>query len=516
MCQACKTQPAQLLCKCSDIYLCEQCIGSHIMQVFNVKHKPTKISSFDTIELETYEFSPEIEKAIYSKLSNEILELEEFRKLALQKISELLQEAEKQLLETSEKVMHSISDVVEIAQNDISNALSLLSYRGTCSNYILEVFKKCKQADEVREIDVVHKSLEYNAFNIAEVINSSLLFNIQITDQPLPPSPCKTDQLLQKLKLYTVKPSMPEPLRIDKNDEDEEALFIPSRRTITSIELELINKPFNYDRVSRTFSKTSFDKTCQVLPPCIYHFVQNSNRIVWYNIETAKWEQLAAPNHIFFKDSAWCLCEGGKLMNTGGYEFQAKDQTFLINLHLKTEEKCPNMPTKRYKHAQVSLGNSVYVIGGLGCKRTLKSVEIFNLETWKWKKAGNMSCGREYPAACSHDGKIYIIGGVSNQSVEVFSPLAKKFILLNIKISSPGRSCVFSYDDYIIILRGDTLTKFITKSLTTIEKSKVMHCDWMMQGDPYITKDTIYFYFMEELFALDLVSNLIRLIGQIS
>ena len=203
-------------------------------------------------------------------------------------------------------------------------------------------------------------------------------------------------------------------------------------------------------------------------------------------------------------------------MNTGGYEFQAKDTVYVIDLNTRKEEKSHNMPRKRFKHAQVPLGSYVYVIGGIGKKAPMKSVYRYNLYSKRWKKVGNMSCAREYPGACSHEGKIYIVGGVRSQSIEVFSPLAQRFTLLNIKISSPGRCCVFSYDDYIIILRGDTLAKFIPKSLTSIEKAIVVDCDWMMSGEPYITKDCCYFYYLQELFCLDIYNNSIRLIGQIS
>ena len=126
-----------------------------------------------------------------------------------------------------------------------------------------------------------------------------------------------------------------------------------------------------------------------------------------------------------------------------------------------------------------------------------------------------MSCYREYPGACSHEGKIYIVGGIGCQTIEIYSPLTKKFSLLNLKISSPGRNCLFSYDDYIFILKGDTLTKFITKTMTTIEKSKVMHCDWTMSGDSFVTCNSCYFFFFQELFKLDIFMNTIHLVGQI-
>ena len=88
-----------------------------------------------------------------------------------------------------------------------------------------------------------------------------------------------------------------------------------------------------------------------------------------------------------------------------------------------------------------------------------------------------MNFCRENPAACSHERKIYIVGGIGCCSIEIYDPFSRVFILTNIKISSPGISCIFSYDDHIIILKGDSLTKFIPRSMTTIEKQKVLYSD---------------------------------------
>ena len=287
LCQTCKTAPAQLLCKCNNVYLCEQCIGNHIMQIFTVKHKPIKISSCESIELETFAFPLEFEGAIRSKLSNEILEIEEFRKLALQKVSELMQAAEKQLLETAEKVMVSISDICEIAHDDISNAISLLSYRSNTINYILEIFKTCTSIDEIRNIKIIHKSLEYTTFNIAELINSSLLFNVQITNQPSPIILNKTDIKLEKLIL---SPSRSDEIKINYDNKTEiannESILteisyssLPvNRRTINNIELELIAKEISSNRISRAMS--SRFSLIQSLASCVYYFVPNTNRIL--------------------------------------------------------------------------------------------------------------------------------------------------------------------------------------------------------------------------------------------
>ena len=196
LCQNCKTSPAKLLCKCNNVYICEQCIGNHLMQVLNVKHKPVTISS---MSFGLKSFPSELEAAVHSKLSNELLELEEFRKLALQKLSEILQQAEKELLETAEKVIFSISEACENASRDLSNALSFINLRHNSSNFILDMFNTCTSTEEVREKSILYKSLEYEAFNVAKLVNSSVFFNLEITDTPTIPS--HTSVILEKLKM---------------------------------------------------------------------------------------------------------------------------------------------------------------------------------------------------------------------------------------------------------------------------------------------------------------------------
>ena len=483
------------------------------MQVLNVKHKPVTISS---MSFGLKSFPSELEAAVHSKLSNELLELEEFRKLALQKLSEILQQAEKELLETAEKVIFSISEACENASRDLSNALSFINLRHNSSNFILDMFNTCTSTEEVREKSILYKSLEYKAFNVAKLVNSSVFFNLEITDTPTIPS--HTSVILEKLKMssdsiFCRYNSESNQKAIDtclKLDETAPVFKIAN----SNIELKSL-KPSSkhFNRLSRTYSLKSTENLSQ--SPCIYNFLQNTNKIAWYNIEKQTWHEHGVPNHIFLKDSAWSLCEGGKLMITGGYEFQAKDHVFLFDLNSKIEEKASNMPNKRCKHAQVSLGNYVYVIGGVGNSSCLKSVDKFNLYRKKWKKTGNMNFCRENPAACSHERKIYIVGGIGCCSIEIYDPFSRVFILTNIKISSPGISCIFSYDDHIIILKGDSLTKFIPRSMTTIEKQKVLYSDWIMNGEPFITHNSCYFFFMEELFKLDLLNNSVNLIGKL-
>ena len=65
--------------ECCNKSLCEQCIGTHLMQIAIIKHRPTQLNPT---------FDNSITQAIHTKLANEILELGEFKTFSLQIIND--------------------------------------------------------------------------------------------------------------------------------------------------------------------------------------------------------------------------------------------------------------------------------------------------------------------------------------------------------------------------------------------------------------------------------------------
>jgi predicted component of type VI protein secretion system len=479
------------------------------MQIIPGKHRPVKLNTGSS-DPQRNSASFDLESVIHSKLTNELLELEEFRKLSLQKVSELLQRAEQELLETAQRVMISLNDLCEIAHRDISSAISLINFRDTSNNYILNMFKSCKSAEEVRNLGIIHKSLIYVPFNVVEIINSSICFNLQITQ-----SPSEIDlkgENLQKLT-FGLSPSQ-QNFKVKASEQNTASPSV--KRSISNIEVELVNKRVIVERSITEILERHENPSLLPgnIPRIIYYFMPGTNRIVWFNAEDSSFHDIQIHDRIFFKDSAWSLCEGNKIMNTGGCEFQVKDSVFLFNLETRTEIKAPSLPNRRCKHAQVALGKFVYVVGGLSKKGSLKSVDKFNLESGKWRKAGNLSFPREHPGCCTHDGKIYIVGGVGCSAVEIYNPISKKFFLLNLKTPSPGRNCLFSYDDCILILAGESLMKFIPRSMSIIEKGKVESFDWNMSGDPYVMDNNCFFFYIDQVFQLSISDCVVSCVGK--
>eukprot|EP00091_Calanus_sinicus_P011320 TRINITY_DN25666_c0_g1_i1.p1 TRINITY_DN25666_c0_g1~~TRINITY_DN25666_c0_g1_i1.p1 ORF type:complete len:122 (+),score=15.26 TRINITY_DN25666_c0_g1_i1:105-470(+) len=83
------------------------------------------------------------------------------------------------------------------------------------------------------------------------------------------------------------------------------------------------------------------------------------------------------------------------------------------------------MPATLYRHCQVQMGTSVYVMGGYGSSGW--SASVFVLEDSVWREASPMVTPRSFHACTAHEGKIYAIGGNDGSSilssVEIYDPL---------------------------------------------------------------------------------------------
>ncbi|XP_076803089.1 kelch domain-containing protein 8A-like [Clavelina lepadiformis] len=85
------------------------------------------------------------------------------------------------------------------------------------------------------------------------------------------------------------------------------------------------------------------------------------------------------------------------------------------------------MPTKRGDFAVASIDNQVVVVGGLGNEgKPLSSTELFNPETKKWKRLTDMPRAHSTCSCVTHQGKLYVIGGVTpdgpTATCEIFQP----------------------------------------------------------------------------------------------
>ncbi|OMJ82554.1 hypothetical protein SteCoe_16719 [Stentor coeruleus] len=522
------------------------------MKNFAFKHRPQRIVDyFANTERNSIELKgrTELKAAIHSKLSNEVLELEEFRKISLQKISEMLQFTEKQLLETVEKLMNMVSDECENAQREIRNAIALLRLPEIQYNPVLSMFDSCKSPDDVRDLNVIYKNLDLEYPNMHETIHNAVNFCLQVTTSPVIQALSVKDQknvrrdrrdpeyrrsssnnltfrsaislndeateleksstsIGSKLSSKTSKPIKPSPL-ISKYKTQRSVT--PSKpKFFENIEMEL-KKPKQEANSTEKNINNPVQKNISLLFPYIVYFFPTTNRFTIYNVIEANFKSIVLPNKMFLEHSAWSLCEGGRIIQTCGFDTRPRSDVFVFKFSSESAEKCSSTNYKRYKHAQVSLGNYVYVIGGFN-KIALKSVERLNLLNFKWRKVGGLNIGRVFPTACAHHGKIYVAGGEDERSIECFNTLTKKFTMMSCALERPFRNCMFSYDDKILILQGSARYEWDGKSPSMIKTGNVDEKNWLTMGDYYAISNEIYFISEKMLFRYDLIGYRIILV----
>lgn len=79
--------------------------------------------------------------------------------------------------------------------------------------------------------------------------------------------------------------------------------------------------------------------------------------------------------------------------------------------------------------AAVTLNDDIFIFGGYDGQNVLRSCEVYNVKLNRWQHIAPMRYSRMKHSAVAHDGKIYVIGGVSNirkgsvfRSVECYIP----------------------------------------------------------------------------------------------
>ena len=124
-------------------------------------------------------------------------------------------------------------------------------------------------------------------------------------------------------------------------------------------------------------------------------------------------------------------------------------------------QQLPDLRTERSALATASLSGKVFAIGGQSNKQTMATMEIFDLGSEKWLSCDHklaLGC-RKYAAACTLNGRIYLVGGVNEKrarlsSIEAYDPREGSWRQVA-DMASPRSSCgVSSLGDRIYIVGG--------------------------------------------------------------
>jgi N-acetylneuraminic acid mutarotase len=92
------------------------------------------------------------------------------------------------------------------------------------------------------------------------------------------------------------------------------------------------------------------------------------------------------------------------------------------------------MPTPRTEIAVASLGDDIYVIGGLGSSdQPVDIVEVYNVKNNTWSRAVPLPQPLHHTAASSFGGKIYVVGGyfdrqwTASNKLFIYDPLKRQW-----------------------------------------------------------------------------------------
>lgn len=424
-CLLCKEEAS---IKCCEKEFCSSCVGTHMMQVITTKHRPIQIVENGNRNLIVH---------IQTCLNNELLELEEFRNYCLQVISSFNSSLQNQVNKVCQDYQNLVLAKCQEFENSLKKSLSHLILQQ--NNTVLEFFKDCQTAEDIKKVKILQKSINCDVGILEDLLNDSISF-------------CLDFNL-------------------------SEASFLPDH----------INDGKNLaDSSNQSYSNiVKWHQFPVAFQPIIYNFIPASNRIEFCGIHEQSLSELQIDGESFPKMAAWNTSQDGKLILTGGFEEVPKRESFVFSIFEKKTEKFPKMSTGRYNHAQLEAGCYIYVIGGSNGS-PLRDCERFNLHRKEWTAFSKLVVARECPAACYFQGIIYVFGGNGIESIECCNISKPEFKLINVRMPGPGRCCVFVHDFDIFVLQKGKIFQFLYKEVKLLTKGNYYDEDVWSSCEPVV------------------------------
>ena len=416
---------------CCCLTFCTSCIAAHMMQLAVTKHSPVHhLSQKDPVLL----------SSIRSRLLNELLELEEFKKYSLQVIQTFSSSAKsiiKSFCTAKQNSVLSKCKEIEAALN-----LSLIKLALPDSTPTLDLFKSCKTSEDIKEVKIIDKSINCIQSLFEDVLEDSISFS---------------------LELY----------------EPEEVLIstMPRNRSF-EVASSAFSDPIKGHHFPKAFVET------------VFNFVPMASKLEFCSLHSLEFEDLVLDGQKFPACAAWSVTEDSKLVMTGGLDENARKECFMFNIFGRKIEKMPKMNGSRFNHAQISIGCYVYVFGGRA-EVGLRECERFSLNRKEWSSIGKLNVAREFPAVSHCNGKIFVFGGAGVESIEFCKVTKPVFKIMNLRLSSPGRCCCFSYDGEIFVLSKTGTFRYIVKEEKMVVLSHSENPETWSSCEPVITSSLI-------------------------
>ena len=194
-------------------------------------------------------------------------------------------------------------------------------------------------------------------------------------------------------------------------------------RKVFSIDLNNLNnvKPVRKMKRPRQF----FQAVC--IKNEVY-VVGDDIRIHKYSFFTNAWKRVG---DMYDYRSGYCVCSFmDDVYAIGGSLKTAIKSCIRFNTKSRTWKEVAKMNEARYDAACTIFTGEVVVSGGEGRRRTSKTVEAYDHVADKWSYMPNMIKRRIRHKLVAVNNKLFVVGGLSTKSCEVFDSTSNKFVLL--------------------------------------------------------------------------------------
>lgn len=160
------------------------------------------------------------------------------------------------------------------------------------------------------------------------------------------------------------------------------------------------------------------------------------------------------------------VTHGGKIYVVGGlgdllFGADVRRDMFEYDPSQDRWREMPPMPTARGAAAAGVIGDSLYVVGGMGAGGRIQNVlERFDFRTRRWERAADMPTTREHMAGTVSDGRFYVLGGRTLRSdsldvAEVYDPQHDRWRRAAAMPQDAGSLEAAAVDGYVLAIAGD-------------------------------------------------------------
>ena len=209
----------------------------------------------------------------------------------------------------------------------------------------------------------------------------------------------------------------------------------------------------------------------------------------YYEEDTKLWNPLGSLLENVSDGGLYSVCyvNGGLLLTGGGNMGGAMNNCFLFDLATEREATVSQLTMARYQHRSVSLGDCVYVVGGMGLGgNALASVERLNLKQRQWVTMPNMSQAVCDPMVVTYGNKIIVFGGQNAHvdavcCTQVFDTTRSQWSTLSDLPEVCHMCAAVTLNDFIYVVGGDNQTclKYdpASDSWTSLSQPRHKHTD---------------------------------------